>query len=70
MSRAIRDCSARSTGADAARSKPTYPSAAGLDAARKRALELRDSAVAALAPLGARGVALAELADYMVSRSN
>ena len=51
-SRATPACSAKSTGADAARSKPTYPSTAGLDAARAGAPELRDSAIAALAPLG------------------
>jgi len=58
----------KATGADAARSKPTYPSTVGIDAARKRALELRDSAVAALAPLGTRAEALVELAHYMVNR--
>ncbi len=47
----------KSTGADAAHGKPTYPSTAGLAAARRRADELRDSAVAALAPLGERAAA-------------
>jgi len=59
----------KSTGADAARCKPTYPSTAGLAASRQRALELRDSAVAALAPLGERGRRLADLAHYIVSRA-
>ena len=59
----------KSTGADAARRKPTYPSTVGLDAARKRALELRDSAIAALAPLGSRAGVLADLAHYIVSRA-
>ena len=58
----------KSTGADAARRKPTYPSTVGLDAARKRALELRDSAIAALAPLDTRAGGLTDLAHYIVSR--
>lgn len=57
------------TGADAARRKPTYPSTAGLDGARKRALQLRDLAIASLVCLGARGAALTELARYVVSRA-
>ncbi|HEY2807187.1 MAG TPA: farnesyl diphosphate synthase [Steroidobacteraceae bacterium] len=60
----------KSTGADAAHAKPTYPSTAGLAAARRRAGELRDAAVAALAPLGERAAALAQLADFVVNRVN
>jgi len=58
----------KTTGADAAHNKPTYPSTAGLDAARDRARQLRDAAIGALLPLGARGTALAELAHFVVSR--
>jgi farnesyl diphosphate synthase len=58
------------TGADAARRKPTYPSTAGLPGARKRAFQLRDLAIAGLAPLGARGAALTDLARYVVSRAS
>jgi geranylgeranyl diphosphate synthase, type II len=58
------------TGADAARRKPTYPSVAGLDGARARALQLRDRALADLAPIGARATALADLAHYVVSRAS
>lgn len=58
----------KSTGADAALGKPTYPSTVGLPTARQRARDLRDRAVAALAPLGARGEPLAELAQFVVSR--
>ena len=58
----------KSTGADAAHNKPTYPSTAGLGAARDRARGLRDDAIAALQPLGKRGSALAELAHFVVSR--
>lgn len=59
----------KSTGADAARRKPTYPSTVGIEASRQRAAELRDRAVAALAPLGARAQALVDLAHYIVSRA-
>jgi geranylgeranyl pyrophosphate synthase len=60
----------KSTGADAALRKPTYPSTAGLAAARERARELRDAAICALAPLGKRAEALAELAHYVVNRAS
>jgi len=58
----------KTTGADAAHNKPTYPSTAGLDAARDRARQLRDAAIGALLPLGTSGTALAELAHFVVSR--
>ena len=60
----------KSTGADAAHSKPTYPSTAGLAASRLRAGELRDAAIAALGPLGERAAALAQLAKLVVDRSS
>jgi geranylgeranyl pyrophosphate synthase len=60
----------KSTGADAAHSKPTYPSTVGLERARVRARGLRDSAIAALAPLDGRGTALVQLANFMVNRAN
>jgi geranylgeranyl pyrophosphate synthase len=60
----------KSTGADAALAKPTYPSTAGLAASRARARELRDAAIAALEPLGARAGALVELANFVVSRAS
>jgi geranylgeranyl pyrophosphate synthase len=58
----------KSTGADAVHRKPTYPSTAGLAAARERARELRDVAVTALRPLGERASALAELASLIIDR--
>ena len=58
----------KTTGADAALSKPTYPSTVGLPAARDRARDLRDRAIAALAPLGPRSAPLVELAQFVVSR--
>jgi geranylgeranyl pyrophosphate synthase len=60
----------KSTGADAAHAKPTYPSTVGLAAARTRAAELRDAAIAALSPLGTRAGALAQLARFVVDRTN
>ena len=60
----------KTTGADAAHAKPTYPSTVGLDASRARARELRDAAIAALEPCGSRVSALAELARFIVSRES
>ena len=60
----------KTPGADIARSKPTYPSTAGLEGARSRAVQLRDLAIQALAPFGARTEALADLARYVVSRAH
>lgn len=59
----------KSAGADVARNKPTYPSTVGLPAARARARELSDGAIGALAPLGSAASALADLARFVVSRS-
>ena len=59
----------KSTGADAALAKPTYPSTVGLATSRGRADGLRDAAIAALEPLGERGAALAQLADFVVNRA-
>ena len=60
----------KSTGADAAHAKPTYPSTTGLAAAKRRADELRDAAIAALAPLGERAAVLAQLAHFVVNRAS
>ena len=58
------------TGADADRVKPTYPSVLGLERSRAQALERRDRARAALAPLGPGFAHLGEFADFLVSRLN
>jgi farnesyl diphosphate synthase len=58
----------KTTGADAALNKPTYPSTAGLQASRERARQLRDAAIGALRPLGDKGRMLADLAHFVVSR--
>jgi geranylgeranyl pyrophosphate synthase len=55
-------------GADAAHSKPTYPSTIGLDASRQKASELRDRALRSLETLGPKTGMLAELARFVVSR--
>ncbi|MDR5866941.1 (2E,6E)-farnesyl diphosphate synthase [Halomonas koreensis] len=60
----------KASGADAARDKPTYPSLLGLAGARRKARELVEEGVAALAPLGAAADPLAELARYMIERDH
>jgi farnesyl diphosphate synthase len=58
----------KTAGKDAAAAKPTFPSVIGIDASRVRLIELTDTALAAIAPLGARGVLLEELALYAADR--
>ena len=60
----------KSIGADAAHAKPTYPSTVGLERARLRARELRDTAIGALAPLGHRSDGLVQLANFIVNRAS
>lgn len=60
----------KTSGADAARDKPTYPSRVGLAEARRLALAAHDRAVAALSPLGAPAEALVQLAHYVVRREH
>jgi geranylgeranyl pyrophosphate synthase len=57
-------------GADADRTKPTYPSVLGLDKSREQAFARRDRAIAALSPWGARFAALIEYANFLVARGN
>ena len=70
----ILDCEAatatlgKTAGKDAAHGKPTYVSLLGIARAREMAQELRDRAVAALHELGADGMRLAQLADFIVLR--
>ena len=54
--------------ADAAADKPTYPAVAGLDAAKARALALRDEALAALGPFGPEADGLRDVTRYIVER--
>ncbi|QFU00064.1 Farnesyl diphosphate synthase [Halomonas sp. THAF5a] len=60
----------KTSGADAARAKPTYPSLLGLEGARRRARDLVEAGVAALAPLGEGAAPLADLARYMIERDH
>jgi geranylgeranyl pyrophosphate synthase len=56
-------------GSDQAQNKPTYPSILGLDAARAKAEELYQTALASLAPLGDNGKILGEIADFIGHRN-
>ncbi len=58
----------KTAGKDAAADKPTFPSIIGLDASRARLAELTDIALAAIAPLGERGILLRDLALYAAHR--
>jgi farnesyl diphosphate synthase len=58
----------KTAGKDAAQGKPTFVAILGVAGARERAAELNVEAHAALAPLGAAGRRLAELADWIVLR--
>ena len=58
----------KTSGADAARAKPTYPSVLGLEAAKIRARELTQRACERLAPLGEGSRVLAWLASYVIQR--
>lgn len=60
----------KATGADAARSKPTYPALLGLEGARAKAHGLLDEALDALAPLGEQAFPLADLARHMIDRDH
>jgi farnesyl diphosphate synthase len=58
----------KTAGKDAAADKPTFPSIIGLEASRARLVELTTTALRAIAPFGARGVLLEELAHYAANR--
>src|ERR1700690_575596 len=58
----------KTSGADAARAKPTYPSVLGLEAAKIRARELKLRACERLTPLGEGARVLAWLASYVIQR--
>jgi geranylgeranyl diphosphate synthase type II len=55
-------------GKDSGLGKWTYPRFLGIDGSRRRAQQLADEAVAALAPLGSRGHRLRELALALLER--
>ncbi|MGH8494991.1 MAG: polyprenyl synthetase family protein [Gammaproteobacteria bacterium] len=58
----------KSTGADIARAKPTFPSIAGMPAAKARALELHREALAELDVFGASADPLRALSAFIVER--
>jgi farnesyl diphosphate synthase len=58
----------KTAGKDAEQGKPTYVSAMGISQAKTLAGELREEALKAIAPFGARGARLAQLADFIVLR--
>ncbi len=60
----------KTAGKDADRNKPTYVQVLGISRARELALEMRATAIDALAPLGARAARLTELADFIVMRKS
>lgn len=57
-------------GSDSLHNKPTYCSLLGVDGAKAMARRLHDEAIDHLAPLGARGGLLREIAAYIVKRMN
>jgi geranylgeranyl diphosphate synthase, type II len=59
----------KDTGKDQARGKATYPALLGVEQSRRRARELRDMAVEALAPLGEDADPLRAVAHFIVDRS-
>ncbi|WNL44234.1 polyprenyl synthetase family protein [Dyella sp. BiH032] len=59
----------KTAGKDMQANKPTYVSVLGLSASRKLAIDLREQARTALAPLGDRAVRLSALADLVVERA-
>jgi geranylgeranyl pyrophosphate synthase len=60
----------KNAGSDASNSKSTYPSALGIEGARKRATETHERAVAALRSLGPRADGLLWLSDFILNRSH
>ncbi len=60
----------KKAGADSALNKPTFPSILGLERSKRRAQELKQEALSALAPLGEAAEPLKYLAEYIVSREN
>jgi geranylgeranyl diphosphate synthase type II len=58
----------KAVGKDLARGKMTYPGVVGVDAAGKRARELLDEAVGALARFGPRARPLVEIAAFVAER--
>ena len=60
----------KATGADRAKDKPTYPSIAGMAAAKRRCRDLHAHAVEALADFGPGAEHLRWLADFVIERNS
>jgi len=60
----------KTPGKDARQEKATYPALYGLDASRREAKRLIDSAIGALRPLGRRGSRLRQLAEFILARTH
>jgi geranylgeranyl diphosphate synthase type II len=60
----------KTIGKDAKAGKPTYPSTYGLDASRRLAAERHDAAIAALQSAGLQASRLADIADWVIKRTN
>jgi geranylgeranyl diphosphate synthase type II len=60
----------KTAGKDAKAGKPTYPSTYGLDASRRLATERHDAAIAALRSAGLHDSRLADIAGWVVKRTN
>lgn len=60
----------KATGADQERGKPTYPSVAGIDAARARLASLHEQSRVALTPLGRHGSPLLDVSDWLLRRQH
>jgi geranylgeranyl diphosphate synthase type II len=60
----------KTVGKDAKAGKPTYPSTYGLDASRRLAAERHDDAIAALHSAGLQGSRLADIAGWVIKRTN
>lgn len=60
----------KTTGADQANNKPTFPSVVGIEPARRRMHELHSRALSSLQALGPAAAALAALSDWLVLRQH
>ena len=60
----------KTAGKDAKAGKPTYPSTYGLDASRRLAAERHDAAIAALQSAGLHASRLADIAGWVITRTN
>ena len=60
----------KTAGKDARAGKPTYPSTYGLDASRRLAAERHENAIAALRSAGLQASRLADIAAWVIKRTN